>query len=117
MSEDFASSVGIGTTSPLGKLRVAGGQISADQYIVTSGNTVDFNNGNVQVLQSVGNVGITLNNMVDRRGLHPDRYRRHHAHLHLHQLHNLEVRAGQRSYHRQQKHNLYDLEGNYIFDY
>ncbi len=39
------------------------GQVSAQQYVVATGSTVDFNNGNVQVLQSVGGSTITLNNM------------------------------------------------------
>ena len=57
--------VGIGTTAPNAKLKVDGGQIAADQNVIASGATVDFNNGNVQVLQSVGGTAITLNNMVD----------------------------------------------------
>ena len=57
--------VGIGTPSPDAKLKVDGGQIVSDQFIVASGATVDFNNGNMQVLQNVGATAITLNNMVD----------------------------------------------------
>jgi hypothetical protein len=47
-----------------GNTRVLG-QATAQQYVVATGATVDFNNGNVQVLQAPGGSAITLNNMVD----------------------------------------------------
>jgi len=65
MRIDSAGNVGIGTTAPNAKLKVDGGQIAADQFVVASGATVDFNNGNVQVLQAPGVAAITLNNMVN----------------------------------------------------
>jgi hypothetical protein len=66
----FAGNVGIGTTSATEKLSVSGnarvlGQATAQQNVVATGATVDFNNGNVQVLQAPGGSAITLNNMVD----------------------------------------------------
>jgi hypothetical protein len=66
--------VGIGTAAPSAKLEVSGGNIAATsgqiysgQYIVAAGRTVDFNNGNVQVLDdaALGGTDITLNNMKD----------------------------------------------------
>ncbi|MBC7465097.1 MAG: hypothetical protein H7256_03825 [Bdellovibrio sp.] len=62
--------VGIGTTTPAEALDVSGnvhtsGQTYSNQYVVASGATVDFNNGNLQILQSVGQTAITLNNMKD----------------------------------------------------
>ena len=57
--------IGIGTTNPNAGLKIEGGQIVSKQYTVASGATVDFNNGNVQVLQSVGGSAITLNHMIN----------------------------------------------------
>jgi hypothetical protein len=62
--------VGIGATSPGEKLDVTGnihasGQMYSNQNILTTGATVDFNNGNMQVLQSVGGSAITLTNLKD----------------------------------------------------
>lgn len=65
-----ANKVGIGAAPLVEKLEVTGniksaGQIFSEQYIVASGATVDFNNGNFQILQSPGGSNITLNNMKD----------------------------------------------------
>lgn len=62
--------VGIGTALPSEKLDVTGnlhssGQAYTSQYVVATGATVDFDNGNLQILQSVGQAAITLNNMKD----------------------------------------------------
>ena len=43
----------------------ATGQIYSGQYNVATGAAVDFNNGNLQVLASVGQTDITLSNMKD----------------------------------------------------
>ncbi len=64
-------SVGVGAaTAPSEALMVTGnsqtvGQAYSSQYLISSGATVDFNNGNLQILQSVGGSAITLNNMKD----------------------------------------------------
>jgi hypothetical protein len=62
--------VGIGTATPGEALDVIGnvhssGQAYANQKVIATGAAVDFNDGNVQVLQSVGGSAITLNNMKD----------------------------------------------------
>ena len=56
---------GIGTTSPMAKLKVDGGQIAAAQFSVASGPTVDCNNGNIQTLANVGGSTLAVNNMLD----------------------------------------------------
>jgi hypothetical protein len=58
-----SGNVGIGTTAPAAKLQVQGQAVS-NQYDVTGGASVDFNNGNVQTLASVGASEITLANMI-----------------------------------------------------
>ena len=60
----------ISGTSPTMAVDVAGsvhatGQIYSGQYNVATGAAVDFNNGNLQVLASVGQTDITLSNMKD----------------------------------------------------
>ncbi len=69
---DGSGNVGIGTASPAekvvvqdGNLRVSGGQIFSDPKMIPAGGTVDFNQGNLQVLQSVGGSSITLSSMKD----------------------------------------------------
>ncbi|MEK7356205.1 MAG: hypothetical protein AAB250_07125 [Bdellovibrionota bacterium] len=67
---DSSGNVGIGTTSPAEKLSVVGnvtatGQVVSAQNVVSSGATVDFSTGNVQIVQSPGGAAITLNNMKD----------------------------------------------------
>ncbi|MCM2279209.1 MAG: hypothetical protein NDJ89_14125, partial [Oligoflexia bacterium] len=62
--------VGVGTESPAERLEVAGnvkssGQMYATQSTVATGATVDFNTGNVQVVQAPGGSALTLNNMKD----------------------------------------------------
>jgi hypothetical protein len=54
-----------GTLEVAGNIQTNAGQVYASQYIVSSGATVDFNNGNVQVVQSPGSSSLTLNNMKD----------------------------------------------------
>lgn len=54
-----------GTLEVGGNIQTNTGQMYASQYIVSTGSTVDFNNGNVQVVQSPGSSSLTLNNMKD----------------------------------------------------
>ncbi|MBS1972393.1 MAG: hypothetical protein JSU04_18960 [Bdellovibrionales bacterium] len=54
-----------GTLEVAGNIQTNTGQMYASQYIVSTGATVDFNNGNVQVVQSPGSSSLTLNNMKD----------------------------------------------------
>jgi len=61
---DGAGNAGIGLASPGARLQVSG-SIASVQATVASGNAVDFANGNVQVLSSVGSSTIALSNMVD----------------------------------------------------
>lgn len=68
MRIDKNGNVGIGTTNPLSALYVQGAIVS-NQKIVTSGAAVNLNDGNVQVLQSVGGSTITLSNMQDGASL------------------------------------------------
>ena len=60
----ISGNVGIGTTSTVAALTVTGQMVST-QNVLSSGATVDFNTGNLQILQSVGGTAITLNNMAD----------------------------------------------------
>ena len=67
---DDSGNIGVGTVTPSEKLDVVGniavqGQAYAAQGTVSSGAVVDFDTGNVQVLQNVGGSTITLNNMKD----------------------------------------------------
>lgn len=55
--------VGIANTNPTARLEVSG-QIVSNEFVVTSGNSVNFTNGNSIVLQSVGSSTINLSNMV-----------------------------------------------------
>jgi hypothetical protein len=48
-----------------GSLQVNGGQVYASQSIVATGATVNFDTGNVQILQAPGSSTLTLNNMKD----------------------------------------------------
>ncbi|MCM2282619.1 MAG: hypothetical protein NDI61_12320, partial [Bdellovibrionaceae bacterium] len=63
--------VGVGMTGPVEKLDVTGnikatsGQVYSAQNVVATGATVDFNAGNVQILEAPGAAALTLNNMKD----------------------------------------------------
>jgi hypothetical protein len=64
----FAGKVGIGTSGPTEALDVAAnlkvsGQDYSGAYVVASGANIDFNNGNIQVLQSVGATALNLSNL------------------------------------------------------
>ncbi|MBL7670267.1 MAG: hypothetical protein JNM39_07250 [Bdellovibrionaceae bacterium] len=63
MTVHNSGNVGIGTAAPTAKLEVAG-QIVSQEYVVASGATANFSNGNSIVLQSVGGSTITVSNMV-----------------------------------------------------
>lgn len=56
-------SVGVGTTAPTAKLEVQG-QIVSKEFVVASGGTADFSNGNAIVFSAVGGSTITVSNMV-----------------------------------------------------
>lgn len=65
---DAAGNVGIGTSAPEAALEVNGsikatGQTFSGANIVATGANIDFNTGNIQVLQSVGASSISLANM------------------------------------------------------
>lgn len=55
--------VGVGTTAPTAKLEVQG-QIVSKEFVVASGGTADFSNGNAIVFSAVGGSTITVSNMV-----------------------------------------------------
>lgn len=52
-----------GTT--VNKRLAVNGQLLTTPQLISTGATVDFNNGNIQILQSVGSANVTLNNMLD----------------------------------------------------
>ena len=63
-SVNIGGTLGVGTPATSSAVYTAG-QIVSAATVIASGATVNFNTGNVQILQSVGGTAITLNNMVD----------------------------------------------------